>query len=60
MLYRETGLVAIAYLADLLPAFPAGQPFHGIFLGVEAIRKNMDTALSFWNDKFISTVVCVA
>ncbi|HXW21280.1 MAG TPA: hypothetical protein VEK14_00050 [Rhodomicrobium sp.] len=60
MLYRETGLVAIAYLADLLPAFPAGQPFHGVFLGVEAIRKNVDTAHSFWNDKFISTVVCVA
>jgi hypothetical protein len=48
------------YLADLLPAFPGGEPLHCVFLGVEAIRKNMNTALSCGNDKFVSTVVCNA
>jgi hypothetical protein len=57
LLRRETSLMRATYLADLLPAFPGSQPLHCVFLGVEAIRKNMNAALSCRNDKFVSTVV---
>ena len=60
LLRRETSLMTATYLADLLPAFPGSQPLHCVFLGVEAIRKDMNTALSCRNDKFVSTVVCNA
>ena len=60
LLRRETSLMTAAYLADLLPAFPGSQPLHCVFLGVEAIRKDMNMALSCRNDKFVSTVVCNA
>jgi hypothetical protein len=60
LLRRETSLLTAAYLADLFPTFPGGQPLHCVFLGVETIRKNMNTALSCRNDKFVSTVVCNA
>jgi len=60
LLRRETGLMTATYLADLLPALPGSQPLHCVFLGVETIRKNMNTAPSCRNDKFVSTVVCNA
>jgi hypothetical protein len=60
LLHREMASISAAYLADLLPALPACEPPLCVFLSVEAIRKNMDTALPSRNDKFVSTVVCYA
>ena len=57
LFHRKSGLITPAYLANLFPALPGGQPFHCVFLSVKAIRKNMNTALSCRNDKFVSTVV---
>ena len=60
LLRRETGLMTAAYFADLLPAFPGSEPLRCVFLGVEAIRKDMNAAHFGRNDKFVSTVVCNA
>ncbi len=54
---RELGIDTRAYLANLLPSFAAGEPSHCVFLCVEAVRKNMNTALPGRHDKFESTVV---
>ena len=54
---REFGLIASTYLTDLLPALAARKPSQSIFLSVEAVRKNMNAALSCRYDKFESTVV---